>query len=386
MPRDDSALFALSEKADSLFEKPRDSGFVAKPKYQSAICGPEFRLGPPKGMKKDLRSAEIISQIDSMLQNFRRDAVKRQERRAKYPRMQREFQDGKTISLFINSGFEFFNPGKINSVCRNGILQTLAAYLEKKELNSQIFIDANARDFTAADSRGEADFLSAYKNLNLNIIFNFGTSDEFLREVFLNSDCTNAEMRTAAKICGKYSIVPNAFLRADFHSLAQTEIIESFRESIRFLRRADIAPVVMLPEIRRGTLQHFLYGQNLYNPIDPKSAAEMIEPIARMQKSRHDEWQVGFIRAFSESAVDIFKNPGNACCKACSQKIMRAFTNLKTLRNAAAFREKISETKKCRCQEKYLRVMKRENAIARQSLSDRIGKNLKFAIESKKKL
>ena len=191
-----------------------------------------------------VNSNQIINQFDFALQN-KLDEIENDEYNY-------------VIKLF-NSG-SFFDESEITQQVRTHIYEKIAEIKKLKE----IVVESRVEYITPENLREIRDFL---KNKYIEIGIGLETSDDYIRNNYINKGLVFEDFKKSAQLCKEYSIGIKAYLLFKPPFLNEIGAIDDCENSIKTLINLNINTISINPlNIQKGSLVEHLWYQNRYRP------------------------------------------------------------------------------------------------------------------------
>ena len=348
-------------------------------------CSPCFFSKVP--MSKCSRNAiydSLLIQTQYIIDNFDDIVLKYQSRND----VLKEYWD---VTFCYACNGSLFSNSETTKRTRYRSFKMLADEVQRRRLRALVYIETCVSDYIQFLNSEEFDDIYPYlKILNAVILFGFESSNEITRNLIYVKDLSLKDFEYAINANKEINLSSGAFLYLGYHSMSQHEIIEDAKNSIVYLVKHNVMPVLMFPNIHEYTLTHLLYTYKKYNLIDPQTALRIFMFANNITKNlkdynnhRCDQWLMGDLFGGPPPPPNnFFNNPNKISCDTCSELIRKTLQSERQNHSDFSTESLLTsiDTCKCGCGEKYSNFLINEKKqLQTKSLINRIVDTIDFA-------
>jgi len=318
----------------------------------------------------------LYNQLIVLVKNFRKMVSERQ-----FCNVQ---GDRKVYIAFTALG-SFFCDEEMNFKSKLKVLKQVQGLIKKEKTKICFVTEVHVKDVINYEKSGKLNRLSdILTSLNTVVILGFESINDFIRNYLYCKGLTIHDFEYAVHILKKHNIYPAAFVFVGTHTLSQMEIINDFEKSVQYLYNLSVIPVVMVANLKIGTLDHLLFTLSNQKLVEPRTVERVLCTLKRNEKSLFPfPWLIADpVGGPPEPLVHSFNNDKMWTCKDCSYNILAALRYLRKTYDWRNYETILSpEVRECTCQDDYEQQVDLESNVSKP-IEVRLERNIKTAEEN----
>ena len=355
------------------------------PRSLSGYCSPCFYSRFPEIKDcEDNESIEksLMTQIDQILDAFPQ-IIERQigygkfgQVKCNYTRLQ--FPSSVPIAICLTPVGSFFNDLEFNHSVRLYMLRELLKKSEVYKRDITLYVESHVEDFLQfmTDDTNKSEEIDLLKKLNLRIVFGFESKNNFIRNSLYNKALKLERFELAVQIAKENEFIPYAFVIAGLYPMNNLETIIDVTESLKYLKRKKVVPVLMFTNIQKYTIYDLLLKNNFNVLLEPRTILEImkvaLEMFPEVESAVCDSWLAADpIGGPPEPDAHIFDESIKCTCVKCSKIIYITMDELRKTHNYEKFIEVYNQLNDCTCSITYSTKLKNDaEAISLQKRTE----------------
>lgn len=288
----------------------------------------------PNESLPDVTGSNIMNQFDN---SFPNDTV----------------SDYEIITLFTNGSF--FRDAEFSPAARNYVYDKVrnsdAGYLVTESLPQFV---TEEKILHAKDRLG---------GKRLSVFMGLQTSDDFIREVAINTTCTKRSFERACHNLLDNNFIPVSFLMIKPPFLTEEEAIEDTCKSIKYLASVGVSYALLCPtRVAPNTMLKVMHDAGLYSPPWIWSVIEIL------RRNRDEGISMPMVNT---SELKAGMNPDSVCARECPKCSVRNILAIEQFLFSRNF--KILDKLSCECLDDYHAFKKAEvNRWKGTTVEDRV--------------
>jgi radical SAM enzyme (TIGR01210 family) len=338
--------------------------FILKGTYckrsNCGLCSPCFYSRYPKLKKNSHEYKQMLqNQISYITNNF--DSLVFQNYKERKKRDTTSTSIDEPLRFVLTPTGSFFDNNEFPQEIRIEMLIQLTKLSEYYGINFELHLESHCHDILFYDTelinnKIEVDLL---KILHTRVIFGFESVDDYVRNVVYNKQLTLLDFFKATEKVKNLGLTPGAFVFAGLFSLNDIRTINDVSDTIDYLVRKNIFPVVMFQNIQPYTITDVLFRNNQITLLEPLTVATILHKFFQITDNVNQKsyWLVADpIGGPPEPVNHIFQNNivSRITCKSCTKKIYILLRNLRETKDVLSFNIKFEEISKCNCYKRYI--------------------------------
>ncbi|MEI7845113.1 MAG: hypothetical protein WCK35_04830 [Chloroflexota bacterium] len=359
--------------------------------FGKGFCTPcFFSLIPSIDADKSVIYQSLLNQCDVILDRFNELVLSKQTREIPFPQFPSFLNDKPGAIFGFTTTGTFFGRNEAPPEIVIKLIEKIALYAKRMRVNICINIETRAEDVLDRYGDGTLNKLANYLD-DITIMNSIGLEsvNEVTRNLIYGKNLNIDDFDQAVKITKQFGMIPNAFVHTGFFSMTQKELLSDFDDTVTYLYKQNLSPIVTFPNLCPYTLSHLLYSQGKLKLFDPRIAVQMIEKLValnqsfRSQNYHGDPWYIGLGDQEPNPFMNIFDNPQKTTCARCTKIIYDAIRSIRRNYSYDLFSQLIKPIYSCSCKDNFENEIESEE-LCKTSLHDRINASLELAWEKRR--
>jgi len=346
-------------------------------------CSPCFYSRFPKinGNKSQIEN-QLLSQANYVIDNFKRLIIDNQQGIVIIQKHKLKYKNNPVCFVFTPTGSYFDNleyPQEVRIMILKKLLETSMKY----ETDICMYIESHAEDFNKFDITDELGKIECdlLQQLNTRILFGFESKNEFVRNTLYNKNLKLNDYLKAINKAKSLNFPVGSFVFSGIVPLNNSEVINDAKQTIDFLLKNGITPVLMFNNIQPFTISELLYQFGKYKMTEPRTVLEIIKYLIDViadNDNSIDKWLIADpIGGPPEPLYNIFSNKEKITCDKCTKRIYDVIVHLRKTKEKKYFLKQYELLTKCECHNGYEKLLDKEKQD-KITVKKRISKALAF--------
>ena len=239
---------------------------------------------------------EIEAQCDYVLDNFERLVLSQQYGKNDFYG-EKKFPNSKPVFLTLSPTGSFFSEKEFPRDVRLRVLKKLEEKAEELQRDIVLHIEAHAIDvFRYRDYILSSEESEILRKLNAKCILGFESVNEWSRNVLYNKHLPLEIFENAIDILKNAGIQPGAFVFSGFITYTDTESKEDMLDSIEYLSKNGVFPVLMFANSQAWTLPDLLRENEIHKLQEPATVLDTVysalDIITNNGKDKQNYWLI----------------------------------------------------------------------------------------------
>lgn len=345
------------------------------------LCTPCFYSRLPERLLSD-ESFDLgyLSQVDYIINNFDEIVLKKQIGQVAF--------GGDRINpiygLVCTPTGSYFDNSEYPVEIRKENLKKFLNIASDRECEIALHIESHVEDIIEYFKKPDMEEIELLLKLNTRIILGFESYNDFSRNVIYGKKIEIQDFEKAVSIIRGYGLPVGAFVFAGLFAYNDYETINDVIETLTYLKKHNISPVIMFANTQRYTIPDVLANGQKFKLLDAHTVLEITKCVVDMfgcnMTANIDPWFIADPKGGPpEPDMHIFNSRNNTACNICSQMIYDAIEELRITKNADVFVEKYHVLKKCTCYDKYNELISANCEMVRKtSLAKRLSSYIEY--------
>lgn len=335
-------------------------------KSMKGFCSPCFYSRFPIISNSNISiENQLLSQVNYVVENFEELVIKNQHGIVAFSKSQQKYENNPVCLVFTPTGSYFDNkeyPQETRIKALNKLIE--ASFIHNVDVC--LYIESHAEDFNNYDDKsilGKEEY-SLLQKLNTRIIFGFESSNEFTRNTLYNKKLDINDYLKAIEKAKNLNFPVGSFVFVGIAPLNNLEVIIDAKETIQFLTKNEVTPVLMFNNVQAYTISELLFEVEYYKMIEPRTVLEIIYILLeqkRYEVDNIDNWLIADpIGGPPTPKYNIFSAKGKITCDKCTKDIYELIVKLRKNKNRNMFLEEYYAINKCNCSDNYTELLEKE--------------------------
>jgi len=292
--------------------------------------------------------------------------------------------DNKIYFVLTTVG-SFFSDTEISFKRKLNILKQVHDLKDKDDIDLCFITEVFAEDIISYERNGKLEMLNdVLTSLDSTIVLGFESANDFVRNNLYLKGLTIEKFENAIEIIKERNIHPAAFAFVGTHTLTQKEIVDDFKNTVKYLYNLSVIPVIMVANLKIGTLDHLLFALSTQKVVEPRTVDTVLNILKDNQKCLAPfPWLIADpVGGPPEPLIHAFNNKKMCTCNDCSYNILAALRYVRKTYDWGKYEMILSpEVRKCTCNAKYEHEIDiEENNVL--ELEERLKRNISIAEEN----
>lgn len=325
-----------------------------------------------------------LSQVDYIIDNFDELVVKNQIGKVAFPGV----SDSPVYGMVCTPTGSYFDEKEYPRYVRKENLKKLINKSKDKNCIIALHIESHAEDIISYFKNPDQEEIQLLHQLNARIILGFESINEVSRNLIYAKHLSLSDFELAVSLLKDNEFAVGAFVFAGLFALTDEETVQDVNASLKYLKKTQVAPVLMFANTQKYTIADVLKTGKLYKLLDPRTVLRIVNDLIELfgcdMSGNIDPWFIADPKGGPpDPNLHIFNAAESTACKNCGNKIYESIERLRITKDLIGFRQACDDIATCQCRCAYKTLVQRDvNIIKTVNLEDRLEKCLNFVMDN----
>lgn len=251
-----------------------------------------------------------------------------------------------------------------------------------------LHIESHTEDVINYFKNPDFEEVSLLHQLHTRVLLGFESANEVSRNAIYAKQLNLKDFSTAVSILKSNDFPVGAFVFAGLFAMTDEETISDTKDTLYYLKRIDVSPVLMFANTQKYTIPDVLLSIGKYKLLDPRTVYRIVKNTIEIfgcdMDGDIDPWFIADPKGGPpDPNYHIFNASTSTSCAKCANKIYEAIEELRISKNKEAFLTVEQSINHNECIYAYNDLLKKQLKISvNNNLENRICECVKYARDS----